>query len=192
MDIFASDKAILSCFKKYAVFKGRSSRSEFWFFFLFYFVISTIFPLIPFLGVIGGILSLVCLCPYLAVCVRRLHDTGKSGKWIFLPLIGLVFFIPAIISAVSAGDIEDIFSSSLVWIIIGGLFSLVTEIILIVFYAKPSQAGENKYGPEPLKTGDDEAKKTDAEELQKLKKLLDDGVITQEDYDKKKRELLGL
>lgn len=192
MDILASDKAIWSCFKKYAVFKGRANRFEFWSFFLFYVFVSVVLGIIPFVKVIAGILSLACLLPYLAVTVRRLHDTGKSWVWILLPLVGILFFIPAIFSA--DGDIEDLITYGLVWVLIGGILYLAGEIVLIVFCAQASQKGENKYGPEPVNNGftADEKKKTDTDELKKLKNLLDDGVITQEDYNKKKKDLLGL
>ncbi|MCX6717515.1 MAG: DUF805 domain-containing protein [Candidatus Taylorbacteria bacterium] len=68
--------------KKYAVFNGRSSRSEFWYFILFNFIISIVIGIIS--GIIGdskGILStlysLAVLIPCIAVAVRRLHDIGK-------------------------------------------------------------------------------------------------------------------
>ena len=84
--------AIKTCLKdKYANFKGRASRSEFWFFYLFLVIgyaisISTMFISIKlFIGTIL-IFSLAMIIPSIAVTVRRLHDINKSGWFILLPL----------------------------------------------------------------------------------------------------------
>jgi len=84
--------AIKTCLKdKYANFKGRASRSEFWFFYLFLVIgyaitISTIFISIKlFIGILS-IFILAMIIPSLAVTVRRLHDINKSGLFILLPL----------------------------------------------------------------------------------------------------------
>ena len=84
--------AIKTCLKdKYFNFKGRASRSEFWFFYLFLVIgyaitISTMFISIKlFIGIIS-IFVLAMIIPSLAVTVRRLHDINKSGLFILLPL----------------------------------------------------------------------------------------------------------
>ena len=84
--------AIKTCLKdKYANFKGRASRSEFWFFYLFLVIgyaisISTMFISIKlFIGTIS-IFALAMIIPSIAVTVRRLHDINKSGWFILLPL----------------------------------------------------------------------------------------------------------
>jgi uncharacterized membrane protein YhaH (DUF805 family) len=82
--------AIKTCFSKYATFEGRARRSEFWYWFLFTFVLGLVVGWIP---VVGWIVSLGLLCPNIAVEVRRLHDTGRSGWWWFLcliPIIGVI------------------------------------------------------------------------------------------------------
>ena len=83
---------IKTCLKdKYANFKGRASRSEFWFFYLFLVIgyaisISTIFISIKLLIGTMSIFVLAMIIPSLAVTVRRLHDINKSGWFILLPL----------------------------------------------------------------------------------------------------------
>ena len=84
--------AIKTCLKdKYANFKGRASRSEFWFFYLFLVIgyaitISTMFISIKlFIGILS-IFILAMIIPSIAVTVRRLHDINKSGLFILLPL----------------------------------------------------------------------------------------------------------
>ena len=73
--------------KNYCQFSGRSSRSEYWWFVLFQFIISYI---------VAGVANLALLLPGLGLCVRRMHDIGKSGWWIlinFIPLVGNIIFI---------------------------------------------------------------------------------------------------
>ena len=91
---------------KYAQFKGRAGRSEFWMFYLVYFIIGAVFSIlmnlvasISFLYYIILVLQVIIilglLVPTLAVSVRRLHDIGKGGEWIFInliPLIGSIWF----------------------------------------------------------------------------------------------------
>lgn len=82
--------------KKYAVFQGRARRQEFWMFTLINFIISLILSSIDYMlgtGVLGGIYALAVLIPTIAVTVRRLHDTGRSGWWILIFLVPVVGFI---------------------------------------------------------------------------------------------------
>ncbi|MDD7343550.1 MAG: DUF805 domain-containing protein [Bacteroidales bacterium] len=78
-------EAIKVCFNKYADFSGRASRAEFWWFYLFTFLVSLI---------TCGVACLVFLIPQYAVGARRLHDTGRSG---WLQLLGLVPFVGLIL-----------------------------------------------------------------------------------------------
>ncbi|MCL7764593.1 DUF805 domain-containing protein [Polaribacter sp. Z014] len=90
----------------YADFNGRARREEFWMFTLFNAIISIVITFVfagigialesPLLGGLSYIYTLAVLVPSLAVLVRRLHDTGKSG-WFFLialiPLIGSIWLL---------------------------------------------------------------------------------------------------
>ena len=79
----------LSALKKYAVFSGRAQRAEYWYFILFYILIfiglsfidgmTGSFSAEAGIGLLGGLYSLALLIPSLAVGVRRLHDTGRTG-----------------------------------------------------------------------------------------------------------------
>ncbi|MGF1736303.1 DUF805 domain-containing protein [Photobacterium satsumensis] len=90
----------LHVLKNYAVFKGRAQRQEYWYFFLFNIVISVALSMIDSAlgnpgagegaGLIGTIYSLVILIPSIAVGVRRLHDTGRTGWWMLIGLIPLI------------------------------------------------------------------------------------------------------
>ena len=85
----------LMVLKKYAVFDGRARRKEYWMFFLFNVIIAVV------LGVIGGLLgdnrgllaniySLAVLVPGVAVAIRRMHDIGKSGWFMLIPIYNLI------------------------------------------------------------------------------------------------------
>ncbi len=80
--------------KKYIVFSGRASRKEYWMFFLFniiiVFVLGFIEGLIGNFGIVGILYSLAVLLPSLAVSVRRLHDTDRSGWWLLVALVPLI------------------------------------------------------------------------------------------------------
>ncbi|HEX8096067.1 DUF805 domain-containing protein [Jatrophihabitans sp.] len=89
--------AIRSVFSKYVTFSGRARRSEFWWFALFSVIVSVVAAIIDSAmgsSVVEAIVGLALLLPSLAVTVRRLHDTGRSGWWI---LIGLIPLIGAIV-----------------------------------------------------------------------------------------------
>lgn len=92
---------VKAAFNKYAEFSGRARRSEYWYFYLFATLVGVV------LSILGGevsfiftiayiIFSLGTMIPFLAVTVRRLHDTGRSGWYLligFIPLIGAILLI---------------------------------------------------------------------------------------------------
>src|SRR4051794_17675133 len=89
--------AIRSVFSKYVGFSGRARRSEFWWFTLFAVILYIVVAIIDAAigsSILGIIVGLALLLPSLAVTVRRLHDTGRSGWWI---LIGIIPVIGAIV-----------------------------------------------------------------------------------------------
>ena len=92
--------------KKYAVFSGRARRKEFWMFVLINTVISIILSILDAIigtrtdsgfGLLSGIYSLAVLLPSIAVSIRRLHDTDRSGWWILLALIPFIGAIVLIV-----------------------------------------------------------------------------------------------
>jgi uncharacterized membrane protein YhaH (DUF805 family) len=87
----------LEVLKKYAVFNGRARRKEYWMFLLFNLIISFIIGFVEVFvgspGYIGFLYYLAVIIPGIAVTVRRLHDTERSGWWL---LIGVVPIIGAI------------------------------------------------------------------------------------------------
>jgi uncharacterized membrane protein YhaH (DUF805 family) len=86
--------------KKYATFEGRARRSEYWYFMLFYFLAVVVLSFIDVfagmyneeygLGLLSTLFMIATILPSLAVTVRRLHDTNRSGWWVLLNLIPIV------------------------------------------------------------------------------------------------------
>lgn len=87
----------LKVLKNYVGFSGRARRKEYWMFVLFNVIIAFIIGFVEgFLnltGVVSTLYSLLIFLPSLAVGVRRLHDTGRSGWWLLISLIPLIGFI---------------------------------------------------------------------------------------------------
>lgn len=96
----------LQALKKYATFEGRARRKEFWFFVLFNFLAMLALSIIDAvtgayseelgIGLLSGLYALAVFIPSIAVTVRRLHDTDRSGWWIllsFIPLIGAIVLL---------------------------------------------------------------------------------------------------
>ena len=79
--------------KKYAVFQGRASRSEYWYFVLVNFIITIVLLLLGnaiHLPILRVLYALATLVPSVAVAIRRMHDVGKSGWFCIIPIYNLV------------------------------------------------------------------------------------------------------
>ena len=106
-------KWCLEPLRKYAVFSGRARRKEYWIYILVFgiiaFPLGLIDALIGTYPLIGLLFSLAFFIPTLAVMVRRLHDTGRSGWWWFIqlvPIIGSIIFLVFMVLDSQAGDNE--------------------------------------------------------------------------------------
>ncbi len=120
--------AVRTVLGKYAVFSGRATRSEFWYWVLAIFLVSIVLSLIdgafiapgmgyePYSPEAGSplqmLFSLATLLPSLGVTVRRLHDTDRSGWWILL-----------------------------------GLIPIIGSLILLWWYIQRGTEGDNRFGP---------------------------------------------
>lgn len=143
------------CFIKYFQFSGRSSRYEYWSFYLVNLMISIVLS-IPALAVLSVIYSFAALIPGLAVAVRRMHDINKSGWKLLLP-IGL-FLLTAIalatISAVisySSGPVAiDENIKTVIFVGLGFFGVLGTVITYLYWMFKKGDPNANKYGPVPF------------------------------------------
>jgi len=101
----------LATLKKYATFSGRARRSEYWLFVLFSMIIAALLSVVDYLlespGILAMIFGVVILLPYLAVGVRRMHDTNRSGWWLlitFVPAIGSIWLLVLMVLDSTPGD----------------------------------------------------------------------------------------
>ena len=120
-------KDFLKAYTRYAEFEGRSDRKEFWYYVLFYVLVSAILQVID-ATIFGGqhtfasgggwngayefqpltsIFGLASLIPSISVSVRRLHDTGRSGWWVLLWLLPIVGWIILLIWYCQRGKPES-------------------------------------------------------------------------------------
>jgi uncharacterized membrane protein YhaH (DUF805 family) len=107
----------LGVLQKYVQFSGRARRQEFWMFVLFNFIITVVLSILDSIlglkmgsggsGLLSGLYGLAVLLPSLAVSVRRLHDTNRSGWWILLGLVPIVGIIVLIVWYVQDSDPGD-------------------------------------------------------------------------------------
>ena len=118
-------QAIVSGFKNYVVFGGRSSRSEYWYWVLALWIGGIITAIIDYAafgtgfgaidyGPVNSIFSVATILPTLAVGIRRLHDIDRTGWWLLLDLVPVIGWI-----------------------------------VLLVWACKRGTLGPNRYGPDP-------------------------------------------
>lgn len=130
--------------KKYADFKGRSSREEFWSFLGLVIVLQALAGFVGMVFGVGPLLSAVVsallIIPQLAVAVRRLHDVGKSGMELVFPFIMLM-----------ALPLAFAFRGLLPQIVALGLLGTVLIVFanLLRLFLKPGATVPNKYGGAP-------------------------------------------
>jgi len=104
-------QAIRICYQKFADFKGRASRSEFWYFYLFVFLVNIIAVVLALqitsIFVVWIIFTLISFVPALAVTARRLHDIGRTGWWqilAYIPYVGIIASIVLIVFWCTEGE----------------------------------------------------------------------------------------
>jgi uncharacterized membrane protein YhaH (DUF805 family) len=101
----------LAVLKNYAGFSGRARRAEYWMFFLINLIIVVVLEILGSFAklflIIAGIYGLAVLIPSIAVAVRRLHDTGRSGWWVLISLIPFIGTIILIVFLATEGQRSD-------------------------------------------------------------------------------------
>ena len=140
--------------QRYVDFSGRAPRAEYWWYFLgtmiAYIVVMIVENIVGLDGTVGpyGPLSLILLLgllvPGLAVTVRRLHDTNRSGWWILIAVIP--YFILGVLAggAIASGSMGAMASVGLL-----GLVAMAGAIVLLVFMVLPGTKGDNRFGADP-------------------------------------------
>ena len=100
-------QSIKICFQKFFIFKGRASRSEYWWFYLFYIVTGAIPSSIPneLVMAFGWIMIILLLIPSLAAAVRRLHDVNTSGFFLLIAIIPVLGPIIVLVKIIGKGTL---------------------------------------------------------------------------------------
>ena len=101
----------LMVLKNYVGFQGRARRKEYWMFVLFNIIVSIVLAILQSIlhaaNILTGLYSLAVLLPSLAVGVRRLHDTGRTGWWLLIGLIPLIGSIILLIFMCQDSEVND-------------------------------------------------------------------------------------
>jgi uncharacterized membrane protein YhaH (DUF805 family) len=159
--------------KRYFDFQGRSRRMEFWLFVLFNLIVGLVASIIDRLlgfgssetissangfytrystsGPAEAIAWLALLIPNIAVAVRRLHDTNRTGWFVLLPVPFAIMAFMGMGTAIISG-LQGAQGVSGTGLLIGGIGSLLTfiaVIVLVVFYCLDGTRGPNRFGPDP-------------------------------------------
>jgi len=153
------------CLSKYATFRGRASRSEFWFFYLFYMLVAFVAQIIDvalifavfatgvpfFLPIFTTIVTLGMFLPQLAVSWRRLHDIDRTGWWLGDAfLVGAIFYgviIALVIGTAPTGDFgSEPPAALLVAAPIFVLLGFAWGITIFIFYLTKGTLGPNRFG----------------------------------------------
>jgi uncharacterized membrane protein YhaH (DUF805 family) len=140
--------------EKYADFSGRAPRAEYWWYILGAIIVSVIARIIDSivgLNVVGpyGLLSLIVmlglLVPNIAVSVRRLHDTNRSGWWILLPIVPYALAIVLAGPAIMTGSVGAGIGIAALLMFVG----FICGIVVLVFMCLAGTPGDNRFGPSP-------------------------------------------
>lgn len=170
--------AIRTCLAKYATFSGRASRPEYWFFFLFIVMVQIVAGVVDwvfftsvttietgqFRGIVAvsnqpvqSLTGLALFLPHLAAAWRRMHDTGRSGIYVLLPMIlmfgaaGILLFGIGLADLFAGGGSFDLLFTRLTLLVVVPTLMVLTISPLLVLWwlTRPSQPGPNDYGPNP-------------------------------------------
>jgi len=156
----------LTVLKKYATFSGRAQRAEYWYFVLFNTIVTIILMV---LDAMFGTLD------------------AQTGYGLLSGLYALAVFIPSL--AVSVRRLHDIGKSG--WWLLIALIPLIGAILLLIWFATDSKE-DNQYGENPKKGSQTNIINDNSiEQLEKLANLKEKGIITEEEFNSKKQELLG-
>ncbi len=158
--------SLISTLKKSFTFAGRANRLEFWTFAIAYVLVSIILGMIGVVlsliwsklgtawGVLSSLVMLVLIIPYISVSVRRLHDLGLSGFWLWylnpfgLPVIYIVYLLDLDQACNKLIDkINKVGSAWLGWILTILFFPVGATLSLFLLFLYKGKPEENEFGP---------------------------------------------
>jgi len=162
--------AVKRGFENTLKFSGRSRRPEYWWFFLFVFAGAFVLSLAQMVLNMTGdwlvrLFQLVVFVPFLAVGWRRLQDTGRPGWYLLIPS-AIVIVSSIVVGSISANMMQGGFGGMMHGgtangmpmgvmpgqtglIMLLAIAQFVAGVVIIWWMTRPSQRGENRFGPEP-------------------------------------------
>ena len=159
-------EAIGTCLRKYFVFEGRASRSEFWYFLLFCLICSFVIGIVTGMSGLPENVAILLILPFAipiwAVGARRLHDTEKTG-WLQLLSLTVIGNIPLIIWWANEGTTK-------------GYTESIKRGTSVRDY---NEAPRSRSGKSDL-----------TDELEELQQLYEDGTLSEAQFKKAKEKLL--
>ena len=130
--------------RKYADFKSRASRQEFWCFLAFVIIMQAVCGIVGMLFGMGpalsGLVGALLIIPQIAVAVRRLHDLGKSGRELLVPCL-ILFALP--LAFAFRGILPRILALGVLGI------TLLAFANLLTLFLKKGSSVPNRYGAAP-------------------------------------------
>ena len=158
-------KAIKLGFKNYANFSGRARRSEYWWFLLF----TQLMWFITWVPIIGWAAGLAIIIPGVSATSRRLHDIGKSGRWLLMPGVPVMISVLSLITYLGfmgryfqeepPAWVESLGLASVIVAGVLGVVAIVAAIVLMVWLARKGDERASKYGPDPRQATSQQAYK---------------------------------
>ena len=167
--------AIATCYRRSFHKRGRASRSEFWWFALYYLVLEAAFELLVhgrtahtppswgagLLAVVVGLFAIYSFFPFVSVEIRRLHDVDRSGWWLVASMLMGALSEAAlgvdVMSALATHRLRQFVRALMDGGHWGLTFALVAtvaiNIAVFIFLVWPGTAGDNRYGRDPRGAG---------------------------------------
>ena len=163
--------ATKTCLSKYATFSGRAVRSEYWWFFLFVVLASMVLAVVDMIlfgtdpetgespTILSGLFQIAMFLPLLAAGWRRLHDTGRPGWYLLLPMLVSIVFMISVFSGIMVFGLAETHMAdpdmlrgpaamlSGAGMLIFSIVQTALAILMIWWLTRPSDNGSNAYGP---------------------------------------------
>lgn len=163
-------ESVRACLSKYVTFSGRAGRSEFWWFAAFFFGGAVVLSMIDAalfgtdpnapeqVGILAPFFQLAMFLPYLAAAWRRMHDTGRPGRYLLLPLaVSIAMYVFLFLGIFAFGAMETAGADpdalrgpaailGLSGLMVAGVVQFILLILLVYWLTRPSQPEANEYG----------------------------------------------
>lgn len=150
-------KWFVKCVRHFRDFRGRASRSEFWYFMLFFLILSLLAAGCDYVLWQKGVyqsgwlfkgVRLLLLLPLMAVQTRRLHDVDRSGWWVvalwaFIALRDLSDLLDRVSVLEASPVVEFLSEAELAFVLVSSVIGL----LMFYWFLKPSEEFDNRYGP---------------------------------------------